>query len=131
MTVGEGAGERATREAGEGEKISFDYLKSQFFRVVHADGAIGGITPSGCIHFSFYSERQAIPQSQAFALNKDGSLGQPITEETIVRAAIVRELDVDVVMNVDVARSLAVWLGQQVKLYEEKLQEAQQGRVVR
>ncbi|MCA3423683.1 MAG: hypothetical protein INF81_12090 [Roseomonas sp.] len=130
MAVGEGAAESAVGAAGEDEKISFDYLKSQFFRVVHADGAIGGITPSGYIHFSFYSERQAIPQRQTFTLNEDGSLGQSIAEKTIIRNAVVRELDVDVVMNVDVARSLAIWLSQQVKLYEEKVEEARQGQVV-
>jgi hypothetical protein len=130
MAVAEGTAESAVGAAGEDEKISFDYLKSQFFRVVHADGAIGGITPSGCIHFSFYSERPAIPQRQTFALNKDGSLGQSVEEETIVRAAIVRELDVDVVMNIDVARSLAHWLGQQVKSYEEKLRQVQLGQLV-
>jgi hypothetical protein len=130
MVVEEGAAESAVGAAGEDEKISFDYLKSQFFRVVHADGAIGGITPSGCIHFSFYSERPAIPQRQTFALNRDGSLGQSIAEKTVVRNAVVRELDVDVVMNIDVARSLAVWLSQQVKLYEEKVEEARRGQVV-
>ena len=130
MAVGEGTAESAGGAVGEDEKISFDYIKSQFFRVLHADGAIGGITPSGYIHFSFYSERQAIPQSQTFTLNKDGSLGQSIAEKTIIRNAVVRELDVDVVMNVDVARSLAIWLSQQVKLYEEKVEEARRGQVV-
>jgi hypothetical protein len=91
MAVGEGTRRSVAGSADEDNKISFDYLKSQFFRVLHADGAIGGITPSGCIHCSFYSERQAIPQRQTFMLNEDGSLGQPIAEETLVRAAIVRE----------------------------------------
>ena len=126
MAIAKGPSQKVAESMEEEEKISFDYLKSQSFRVVHADGAIGGITPSGCIHFSLYSERPAIPQRQTFLLNEDGSLGQPITEETIVRAAIVRELDVDVVMNIEVARSLSVWLVQQVQLYEEKMGQTQQ-----
>lgn len=130
MAVGEGTRRSVAGSADEDNKISFDYLKSQFFRVLHADGAIGGITPSGCIHCSFYSERQAIPQRQTFMLNEDGSLGQPIAEETLVRAAIVRELDVDIVMNIDVARSLVVWLGQQINLYDEKVAQARQGQGV-
>jgi hypothetical protein len=129
MAVGEGAGESAPGATDEAEKISFDYLKSQFFRVIHADGAIGGLTPAGGIHVSIYSERPAIPQRQTFVLGKDGSLGQS-AQETIVRPGIVRELDVDVVMSIDVARSLASWLDQQIKSYEEKVQQAQSAQVV-
>jgi hypothetical protein len=130
MTIGEGAGQSAERLADEEGTISFDYLKSQLFRVIHADGAIGGITPSGYIHCSFYSERQAIPKHQTFVLNKEGALGQPIAEKTVVRNAIVRELDVDVIMNIDVARALADWLMQQVTSHEEKTNPAQRGQVV-
>ncbi len=109
----------AINEAESNQRLDFDYIKSQFFRVIHADGAIGGLTPSGGVHFSFYSERPAIPRRQTFSLKSDGSLGQPI--EASVRADFVRELDVDVIMSIEVARHLASWLSLQIQQWEEKI----------
>ena len=43
-----------------GNRVAFDYIKGQHFRAIRADGAIGGITPSGSIHFALYSERHPI-----------------------------------------------------------------------
>ena len=39
-------------------RVRFHYLKSQLWRVVHVDGAIGGITPRGMIHAALYSEEE-------------------------------------------------------------------------
>ena len=41
--------------------LKADYIKSNLFRVVVADGAFGGLTPRGNIHIDFWSERRAIP----------------------------------------------------------------------
>jgi hypothetical protein len=48
----------------EDEVVVFEYIKSQLFRVIHSDGAIGGITPTGNVHVAFYSDRAAIPKVQ-------------------------------------------------------------------
>jgi len=97
------------------QKIAFDYIKGQFFRVIYADGAIGALTPQGNIQFALYSERKAIPRRQVHAIKPDLILGDVILEETVSRDAIVREMDVNVVMNAEVAANLAKWLFERVE----------------
>lgn len=102
------------RNGAASDEVAFDYVKTSDFRVVWADGAIGGRTAQGHIHFALYAERPAIPRRQVFRLNMETSaLGDPIPEKTIGRAAYVREMACDVMMTPDVARNLAQWLIQQ------------------
>ena len=114
--------EETSRESHGGPPlVAFDYIKSQFFRVVHLDGAIGGVTPNGSLHISLFSERPAIPQREARRLNADGSLGELVIEESRIRDAIVRELDVDVIMSLPVAEALAAWLNERVSEMRSRL----------
>ena len=100
-----------------GNRVAFDYIKSQHFRVVRADGAIGGLTPTGGVHFALYSERHAIPRRHVHQI--DGSrVGAMLPNETVSRDAIVREMDVDVFLSIDVARSLYQWLGEKIGEWE-------------
>jgi hypothetical protein len=96
-------------------EVAFDYVKSQFFRVIHADGIIGGPTPQGFLHFSFYSERPPLPRRMVHAVSPIGQLGEVIPEKTVVRDAIMREMDVDVIMRLDVAEQFHQWLGQRIQ----------------
>lgn len=96
------------------DEVAFDYVKTTDFRVVWADGAIGGPTAHGHIHFALYAERPAIPRRQVFRLDRQKSaLGDPIPEKTVGLASHVREMACDVLMTPDVARNLAQWLIQQ------------------
>lgn len=96
------------------QKVVFEYIKSPFFRVIHADGMIGGLTPAGNLHVVFYSERPPVPQKMSHAVNADGTLGDAIPEHTKVREGIIREMDVDAVMSVQVAEALMTWLAARV-----------------
>ncbi len=102
-------------ESQERSKVKFDYIKSQYFRVIHAEGAIGGVTPAGLIHFALYNERGAIPRQITHLIEPDGTLGERVHEETLAREAIVREMDVDIVLSVDVAENLRNWLTDKIK----------------
>lgn len=104
------------RKESQGQaKIRFDYIKSQYFRVIHADGAIGSVTPVGFIHLAFYNERSAIPRQITHLVKPDGTLGERVFEDTVGRETIVREMDVDVVLSITVAENLRKWLGEKVK----------------
>ena len=113
---------RKTRSAVTGTPVKpadqslliFEYIKSPSFRVIHADGAIGGLTPQGNIHFALYSERTAIPRMHVFKANPDGTLGAQISEQTVTRPGIIREMDVDVVLSPQVAEGLLAWLTDRV-----------------
>ena len=100
-------------------RIKFDYIKSNFFRVVRADGVFGGVTPRQAIHMAFFNERNAIPKQTVFSVNEDGTLGPEIREERVVRDAIVREVEVDVVMDLNTAKSFLEWLRKKIELVEE------------
>ncbi len=100
---------------GVGNRIAFDYIKGQFFRVIRADGAIGSITPNGHIHMAFYSERIAIPRRQVHEVEDAGTVGKLIPEETVSRDSIVREMDVDLFLDPAVAEQVYKWLGERLK----------------
>ena len=102
-----------------GNRVAFDYIKSQNFRVVRADGAIGGVTPNGRIHFALYSERPAIPKRRVHELAEDGRIGKMIPEETVSRDSIVREMEVDVFLRINVARTLHEWLGDKIQEWDK------------
>jgi hypothetical protein len=87
------------------DRVVIEYIKSQYFRVVHADGAIGGSTPSGHIHLALFSERPAIPR-RLVAPVLNGVLGDPLPEETVVREGMIRELDIDLMMSVSAAEEI-------------------------
>jgi hypothetical protein len=100
---------------GVAQEVAFDYIKGQFFRVIHVDGAIGGITPQGHVHIGFFSERPPFARRIVQRANPDGTLGEAVVEKTVVRDAIVRELDVDVIMTYSVLENLHAWIGQRLE----------------
>lgn len=101
--------------------VTYHYIKSRFFRVVHADGAYGGLTAQGNIHVAMYNERRAIPRTVIREIE-----GDELGPEKIVdaRAGVVRELEVDVVMGISTARSLHQWLGDKIESWEKMFGEA-------
>ena len=109
----------------ERERVTIDYLKGPRFRLVRADGAIGGITPEGQIHFALYSERFAIPRQVVLPIEADGSLGPVIPELTVSRGTIVREMDVDVFVSPEVAERLRDWLSLQLEKLQKVKSDAQ------
>ena len=106
----------------DADQIAIDYIKSPHFRAIRADGAIGGITPNGFIHFSLYSERQAIPRQIVHSINDDGSLGPIKDELTISRGSIVREMDADIFVTLDTAKSLHAWLGEKITTLQKAIE---------
>jgi hypothetical protein len=101
------------------DRIRFHYLKSPQFGTVHADGAIGGLTPRGGLHIAFYAERMPIPTMTEQPLKSDGTLGEENLSARVVRDGVIRELSVDVMMDLATAATLHRWLG-------DKLREARE-----
>jgi hypothetical protein len=127
---GEDALAKSSRKAKNGngplavdqKNVVIEYIKSQLFRVVHADGAVGGVTPSGNLHIAFFSERPAIPRMMVHRRNENGTLGDLLPEQTVVRPGMIREMDVDIMIQPHAVGSLIKWLQErQVEL--EKFQD--------
>jgi hypothetical protein len=97
--------------------FKFHYIKSNLFRVIHSEGAIGGLTPSREIFVSLFNERAALPQLVEFAILPEGKLGNEIRREG--KDGIVREMEIGVLMDATAAKNLAEFLLGQVKLLEE------------
>jgi hypothetical protein len=100
--------------------VRFHYIKSNAYRVVHADGVIGGPTPSGLVSFSFFSERFPIPTVVDHAVSDLGGgrmvLGSEIAKEG--KEGVVREVEVGVMMTIDMAKKLHAWLGDNIRRAE-------------
>ena len=95
------------------KRVRFHYIKSNLFRVIHVDGAYGGITPSGDIHCAVYSERGAIPQVTEHLVTETGFLeDQQVVLEG--KAGLVRELDADLVLSLAAAGELRDWLTKRI-----------------
>lgn len=96
-------------------KVQFHYNKSNLFRVIHADGAWGGLTPDLNLFVGFYSQRPPIPNMTVQPLMDDGTLGEEIREAKISKAGIVREMEAGIVLSESTVDSLIEWLQQQKK----------------
>jgi len=100
-------------------EIEFDFIKSNLFRVVRADGFFGGLTPNGGnVHLGVYSERHPYPQ-KIFHKITDGVLGQEDTARREGRKGIVRELEVGISMDIAQAIVLRNWLNDRLSQYEQ------------
>lgn len=100
------------------QRITYHYLKSNYFRVIHCDGAHGGITPTGHIQFNLYNERPAIPTKTVHSVTPDGTLGQELRDLRESKDGVVREMEVGVIMTVDAVRALHGWLETKLRDHE-------------
>lgn len=77
-----------------------DLIKSNYYRVIHADGVAGSETPSGMIHLDFSNEREAIPRRITYTFDAKDELldAQPESDSDFVR-----EVEIAVVMSRDTA----------------------------
>jgi hypothetical protein len=104
------------------ERVTFNYIKSNFFRVIHVDGIEGGVTPSSDIYINLYSERFSIPKKRVYELDSEGSLDEVVEERDDLNS-VIREIDVSAVMSIDTAKALFEWLKDMIEIAEEDEQE--------
>ncbi len=107
-------------------EVRIDYVKSNNFKVVYAEGFHGGPTPNGQrIHLAIFNERRPIAKSEQYSVNDDGSLGD--MKWRIERDAVIREVEVSVLMDLEKAVVLHKWLSETFK----KLGAMQEAAVAR
>jgi hypothetical protein len=106
-------------------EIAFDYIKSNQFRVIHMNGAFGGLSPNGAeIHMALFNERRPLPRKTVYSI-AGGRLGGEDLSKRESRAAFVREVEVDVIMSIESAVNLRIWLDDKIA----QLTKAQQAAV--
>ncbi|HLF94908.1 MAG TPA: hypothetical protein VJB14_15685 [Planctomycetota bacterium] len=108
-------------ETGElSDSIHFDFVKSNLFRVIHADGV--WISPYGeNINVTFFNERIPIPRQTTQELKNDGTLGPEDVAKRLGRDALIREMEVNVVMSLQTAKAVQAFLKSAVDLMETRL----------
>lgn len=106
---GTGGRKKAASPAPQPKKVAFDYVKSNYFRVVHCDGVVGGITPTGYLHMAAWNTRQPFPRQVVHELTPEGTMGREV-DRTAREAEIIREIEVDLVFAPDMARVIIRWL---------------------
>jgi hypothetical protein len=115
------------------QRIEVSQEKSASFRVVHADGAWCSVNPYRNLHVTFYSERAPIPK-KIFLKYEDPDGWKELVDEREVKKGWFREMEVDVVLDLNGARALyrsmtgfIALLEQQEKLYEDQKAAATAG----
>jgi len=100
------------------DKVKFHFIKGNFFRVVHVDGVFGGLSPTGDIFISVFSQRPPIPQSIVQPVNERGELGDELLSERHIKDGLVREIEVGLTVRPEVAESIIKWLQEKVDQYK-------------
>lgn len=103
--------------------LQFHFIKSNFFRVIHADGAFGGVGPRGTIGISLFSERIPIPQvSQAPSVQIGENHVEIVGDEmpTEGKVGVVREVEAHIIMSPEAAKNFHTWLGKHLAIIEAK-----------
>ncbi|MGD1094924.1 MAG: hypothetical protein ABSB35_23390 [Bryobacteraceae bacterium] len=98
-------------------QVKFDFIKSSYFRSIHADGVWGGVNGHLDIAMAFFSERPAIPQQITVPI-EDGKLGNELENKRVGRDAVIRDVEISVTMNVEVARAFHQWLDERIRADE-------------
>lgn len=111
------------------DELRFDFIKTSDFRDYFVDGVFGGVTPRGYIQMFVYHERGALPRRVFHAVNGDGTITEEIREKRASRNAIVRDVEANLIMDVQTAKGLLAWLAQKVALVEEANVERRDDRV--
>lgn len=106
----------------QNRKIKFDYIKSNYFRVIHVDGVSGGITPNFDIHVAFWNERPPIPKHVEYEVLSNGE----VIEKIDGTEAIVREVEVSMILNAETAQIIIEWLQNQLEEIHEYTDEEEE-----
>lgn len=101
------------------EEISFDYLKSNYYREILVTGAQGGLTPRGNIQMTVFAERQPIPNQTVHGVNEDGRIGNEIKEKRLTRQSIIRSVESTLIMDLDTAKNIMNWLKKNIIMAEK------------
>jgi len=105
--------------------VPFHYIKSNSFRVLHTDGVVGSVTPSGLIFLGLYSERAAIPQIMVHEVTEEGQVGSERPEERVGKQGIVREVEIGATMSAETAATIISWLQEKIDLIHKLRRAAQ------
>ena len=100
------------------KKVIYTYQKHPDYRIIYANGAVGGTTPRGEIMYDLFIEFVGVPEETVHSVTPDG-LGPEIGRKP-EKPPFTRQSQVGVVMTPGQAKSFGYWLLNQVENMERK-----------
>ncbi len=89
--------EQENQEKTGRDKVAIYYQKTRHYRTIHADGAWAGITPQLEVQFTFFTDLQPMPEFTLHQVTDKGTLSDEV--ERVVKDGVVREAEINIVMN--------------------------------
>ncbi|RYX87078.1 hypothetical protein EON73_02115 [bacterium] len=96
----------------------FRYVKLNNFKTIKIDGIIGGINAKREINMNFFVDTVDLATSVSHVVKSNNRIGDPIPLEKKTNTAL-RELTFGVNIDVVTAKSIVVWLNDQIKESEK------------
>lgn len=101
-------------------KVRFNYELANDYRIIHATGAVGGITPSGDLKLDLYTEFGFSPDKDEWILNPDGTLNEQVVSPQATEIIdVIRQKQTGIIIGIDEAENIAKWLLEKVKEAKE------------
>jgi len=101
-------------------KVKYKYVDD--YNPQYVNGAHGGINVQGEIVANFYFERVPMPNSITHEVSKEGVLGKVVAAEPEdLTRSVLRYVQTGVVMNLEVAKQVHKWLGDQIAIREDQI----------
>ena len=106
--------------------IRFQFVDSAQCRVIHVDGAWGGIGPGRMINMSIFSERRPTPNWVDLDIGSSSGIAKESQRD--VFDGVTREIEAHLVFSVATAQKLRDWLNtriSEIETVEEELRKSQ------
>lgn len=101
-------------------KVRFKYEFANDYRIIHATGAVGGITPSGNLKLDLFTEFGPSPDNDEWTLNPDGTLDEQVVPTQAPEAIeVIRQKQAGVIIGINEVENIAKWLLEKVKEAKE------------
>ena len=98
-------------------EVTYRFTHSIHSRKIPVDGIWGGVTSTGNISVALFTDTLSNPNSVTYAVDEDSQIGAVISME--IENVIEREVQVEFVLNLDVARVVRDWLGDRIEEAEK------------
>jgi hypothetical protein len=115
---------KATSPDKPADTFKIVFTKAPFFRSVLADASWGRISPSGYIHLSFFNDCIQLPALETHTIEAGGKLS-PMNLSYPIDANVVRQIEVDVIMSLESAKSVRDTLQNFVEILEKQIEKQQ------
>ena len=100
------------------KEVQFVFEEADDYKIAHVNGVWGGVTPRGELVCNFFFEHTPVPNVEIRYVDDKGKL----TEKSIRKPSepsVIRELRVGISLHKEQAISIAKWMLERVKQFEQ------------